>query len=232
MSSNRHRQCGQALPPLKCNQLIENALDHDRSSTTIVICSSREEFLGGLQTSLESESTSEDAPKPGYSQLHPLLIPTIHRLAASKTVDVAFAPTVQHLRAYLATYSLREASLSGSVARTGPGINVPRLIIYGLLGLHRNTTEYSLQGLSRSLAIAVEAADTFGLRLILIERVEDSEPLDTDSMTDTDAVPSPNYWTEQVPLLNSSLALSSARAWAGRMVSVGSILARWCIIDS
>ncbi|KAI4178146.1 MAG: hypothetical protein L6R41_008522, partial [Letrouitia leprolyta] len=167
-------QPGQALPPMRSNELIEYVLQRHKRPTTIIVCSSREEFVQNLQRSLETASADEGPIDIQINELHPLLIPTIHQIATSTTVEVAFTPTLPHLRAYLAPYKPGKSSNSGSHTFVRPGSHTSMLAIYGFLALHRDTTEYSIQGLSRSLAIAAEAADSFNMQLILTEDAEAS----------------------------------------------------------
>lgn len=232
MSPHQSGQAGLALPPLKCNELIEYVLQYHEAPTTIVVCSSRELFLESLPLSLLADNSSEDAADNTLvdGSLHPLLVPTIHQLATSRTIDLAFAPTLPHLRAYLASYGPSRASTPPSTAFAKPGSHNPMLAMYGLLKLHHATTEYSVQGLSRSLAIAAEAADTWGMRLILVEPSGGLESLAAELALDGETNAAPGPWAEQVPLLNSSLALSNDRVWGGRTVAVGAIIAKWCKI--
>ncbi|KAL8707019.1 MAG: hypothetical protein Q9225_007883 [Loekoesia sp. 1 TL-2023] len=231
MPSHCSHQPGQALPPMRCLELIDYVLHNHESPTTIIICSSRETFLKTLHLSLQADTTSEEPTSTtANNQLHPLLLPTIHQLAASKTVELAFAPNLPHLRAYLASYTPGRSSVLGKPVSAKPGNRIPMLAIYGLLALHRATTEYSVQGLSRSLAVAAEAAHTWGMQLILTEDADSLELRNMEPVVEGERAVSQNCWKEQVPLLNSSITLSSDRAWAGRTVEVGAVVAKWCRI--
>ena len=231
MPSQRSNQPGLALPPMRNNELIEYILETHQAPTTLIICSTREAFLPSLQESLQANisSSQEDQTKTAKHELHPLLIPTIHQLASSKTIQVVFTPTLQHLRAYLASYTPTQNSIQGSKTFTKPGSRrTPTLAIYGLLALHRATTEHSVQGLSRSLAVAVEAANYWGMRLVLTEGVDDLRVSSMEPVSGDETVSVQGCWEEQVPLLNSSLALSIGRAGAGRTVAVGAVIGKWC----
>ncbi len=225
-------RAGVALPPLACHELIENVLRYYGPPTTIVVCSSREAFLESLHLSLQTNHSTEDSAEHGRTDasIHPLLLPTIHQLATSRTIDVAFAPTLAHLRAYLASYIPPSESKPTSTAFDKPGSHVAMLVVYGLLELHRTTTEYSVQGLSRTLAVAVEAANLGGVRLTLVEAPQSPEPPANESMVDVGTTTPRSPWGDQIPLLNSSLTLSNHRAWAGRTVGVAAVIARWCRI--
>lgn len=98
------------------------------------------------------------------------------------------------------------------------------LVVWGLANLHRSTTEHSAQGLSRSLAAAVETAKRNGQRLVLAEsRVLDGviEYEGIGNVTDP--------WKEQVPLLSGSVRFGGEdRVWAGKLVEVETVVGRWC----
>ncbi|KAI4132973.1 MAG: hypothetical protein LQ338_000440 [Usnochroma carphineum] len=223
---------GRALPPMRCNGLIEHVLQHHKAPTTVIVCSSREAFLESLQSSLEADNANEDIAMTGTMDAspHPLLVPTIHQLATSKTVDIAFAPTLPHLRAYLASYAPTKASKYMSAALAKSRSRCQMLAIYGMLKLQRTTTEHSVQGLSRTLAVAAEAADYWGMRLTLVEAPEDSEPPAAELNVEIETAAPQDPWAAQVPLLNSSLALSNDRVLAGRTVDAGAVISRWCKI--
>ena len=98
------------------------------------------------------------------------------------------------------------------------------LAIWGLANLHRSTAEHSAQGLSRSLAVAVEAAKRAGQRLVLAEsRALDGEIEEEGDGGEGDA------WSEQVPLMSGSLRFGREnRVWAGKTVEVRRVVGRWC----
>ena len=103
-----------------------------------------------------------------------------------------------HLRACLATYTPPLSPPSGLVAYNKPGINAPILAILNLVTIHRHTSEYSAQGLSRSFALAIEAAARNGLQLLLSECKLDSANVDKD-LDDMEDERTP--WSDEVPVL-------------------------------
>ncbi|KAL8953159.1 MAG: hypothetical protein Q9222_000980 [Ikaeria aurantiellina] len=232
MSPQQSSRPGLALPPMKCNVFIEYVLENHKAPTTIVVCSSREGFLDKLLRSLHPRNANQDVGTAGEAdnEIHPLLIPTIHRLSTSSTVTIAFVPSLPHLRAYLASFTPTQDALQGSNSLAKPGSRTSMLAIYGLVNMHRDTTEYAIQGLSRSLANAVEAAEVWGMRLTLVEDFEDWVRPVAEPMSDDEPVALDTFWTEQVPLLNSSIAMSDDRIWAGRTVDVRAVIAKWCLI--
>ncbi|KAL8640514.1 MAG: hypothetical protein Q9228_002570 [Teloschistes exilis] len=214
---------GLALAPMEAVDIIDYVLQNHVAPTNMLICSSRQQFLEKVQMSIKKQESSDSIP-------HPLLLPTIHQLATSSTVNIAFVPTLPHLRAYLSSFTAEEGLQHASAVLAKPGSQLSMLAVYGFLNLHHCTTEYSVQGLSRSLAIAVEAADICRMQLVLVEDPGDWE-IETSELNDeADTSPARDIWKEQVPILNSSIALSDDRAWAGRTVDIGAIVRKWCVI--
>lgn len=101
----------------------------------------------------------------------------------------------------------------------------PLLAIWGLASLHRSTTEYSAQGLSRTLAVAVEAAHSAGQRLVLAESRQDLDEPEGEEGREVLLGP----WREQVSLLSGSVRFGGEESGLnGRMMEVGDVVRRWC----
>ena len=102
------------------------------------------------------------------------------------------------------------------------------MAVWGLLYAHRSTAEHSAQGLSRTLAVAVESASLAEQRLVLAE----AKILDVGEQyeaTEAFDVTFENPWKEQVPVLSGIIKFGGEdRIWAGKTIEVGRILARWC----
>ena len=139
-------------------------------------------------------------------------------------MNLAFAPTLPHLRAYIATYTADVKLKSSASNSTKPGSQYPILAIWGLANLHRSTAEHSAQGLSRSLAAAVETAKLNGQRLVLAEAIALDGDVEYEGI-DSGGDP----WKEQVPLLSGSVRFGGGdRMWAGKTVEVKRVVGRWC----
>lgn len=225
------RNTPMALPPILCDDFISFVLQHHEAPTTLIICSSREAFLAELQTNIQQgyPGSPPASPNDGVpTSLHALLTPTIHLIAKSRSINLAFVPTLPHLRAYLTTYAAPLYPVSSPSPSTKPGSQVPILAIWGLARLHRSTAEHSAQGVSRTVAAAVEAANRAKQRLAL------AEPSRTDNGNDYSDVEasggvSGDAWKEHVPLLSGSVRFGSEdRAWAGKTIEVGRVVAKWC----
>lgn len=228
-----------ALPPISCADLMSFILQQHEAPTTLISCSPREAFLAELQASIQpaaSESASESVSASQEddvvsASLHPLLVPTIHLIARSRSINMVFIPTLPHLRAYLATYVVTLNSTIHTSTAFEAGSQIPILAIWGLARLHRSTAEHSAQGLSRTVAAAVEAASLANQRLVLAEPSRFGEINhygDAEASDGTPAV-SEDAWKEHVPLLSGSVRFGGEdRYWAGKTVEVGHVIAKWC----
>lgn len=210
-----------ALPSINSAELIDYILRLHKSPTTLVICASRESFLQSLQVDMRrtNHDNQLDSAENSDSVLsHPFLIPTIHLLASSKTVCLAFTPTLPHLRAFLANFSPKGDDSSPLIYQR-PGSRISMLAIFNLAAVHRSTSEYSAQGLSQTIAIAVEAAKITGMKLVLAESCNENQ---TENATE-------DPWKPQVPLLNGSIRSDeSEKIWAGRTIDIRKVIGRWC----
>jgi hypothetical protein len=206
-------------------ELLESLVDDDTpQGTTLVICSTRKAFLHQIAPTLltpqvqeipaSQESLEEDvvstAPLP-----HRFLVPTLGLLASTRALKTAFCPTVKSLRAWLSTYT---ASTETSLT---PDNDASRnLIVVDLILLHSDTLEFSVQGLSRTLACVIEAAARNRVHPRLVEC--------KDFHHEHDSARGYALWGAQVPLLSGSVRLGGDGVnWAGRAISVKTIASRW-----
>ncbi|KAA8904659.1 hypothetical protein FN846DRAFT_24086 [Sphaerosporella brunnea] len=116
---------------------------------------------------------------------------TLQTLAASSRIDVVFAPSLLHLRAYLSTIT---SSPRADADERGV------LAIWGLIAAHKETAEYSAQGLGRTLAAMVET----GREVTIADGDE-------------------NWWEAEVPVLNKI----GGSGLEGRGVGLERVLGRW-----
>ena len=188
-----------------CLELLEDFTNRSQATAiTIVVCASRSDFLRQLV------QQSRYHTKSGHS----LLSPTLSLVATGSRIHLAFCPTVPTLRAYLSTYAspkpLPEPSTNAS----------PYLVVLDILSLHHSTSEFTLQGLSRSLSAAVSAAHRTSSDLSLVECQDINDP--------TNPACGSRLWNAQVPLLSASVKLrQDGTRWGGRATPVRRIAARW-----
>lgn len=202
--------------------------------TTIIICATRSTFLTDLQEELQRTGIDPLSNSRDHGDLlftHPLLSPTLNLLATSKRVHLVFTPTLAHLRAYLSAFATKSRATSPQCHEPSSGVSL--LVMLSLVALHRPTSEYSAQGLSRTLAIAVETASLTNMKLVLVENYTDDENGDVGGLNGlaTRALnrAQQDLWKEQVPILSGSIRVGNGKGiWAGRTVDVGKVLGRWC----
>lgn len=188
-----------------CLEVLEDLINKPQTAaTTIIICATKVDFLDQLIQQTYTHPTSD----------HPLLSPTLHLIATSSTINLVFCPTVPTLRAYLCTYTPPTLSFNASTN------TAPHLIILDLLSLHHSTSEFTFQGLSRSLSTAVSTANRTSSDLSLIECKDITDP--------TNPSRGSRLWDAQVPLLSASVKLGQdGNRWGGRATPIRRIAARW-----
>ena len=182
----------------------------------LVVCSSREEFLqsltaeSSLTLNVQYSESAENRGSHAFQSLD-LFKPTISLIAKSRRLRVVFARTLMHLRAYLSAFNSHE----------NPTMNTSNLAILNLLQLHRLTSEYSAQGISRTLALIVDTISQNNIQLKIIESVDNRDGESSNQYA--------SIFKEHVPILNGSQrSIGDGRAWVGRTVETGAILAKWC----
>jgi hypothetical protein len=160
------------------------------------------------------------------------LIPTLHQVATSRYINLVFVPTLSHLRAYLAVFPPEAGKGPPEQKFDKPGTKTPLLVVYGVVELHRDTSEWSAQGLGNSLAGLVEAGKRSGRKIVLIEERKEQGVEDRGDWSEDEIKRERRkVWEERVPMLNGSVRRAGLEsedgAWSGRTVEVGRILARW-----
>jgi len=234
-----------ALPPALPSELFTYILTHQTYPTTAIICQPRSTFLSALLTSIPQTLQARPPPPPSaeafsdpHSEptsdpppLHPLLVPTLHQIATSRHINLAFIPTLSHLRAYLAVFSKEDEDNGPPEKRFDkPGKKPPLLVVYGLLDLHRDTSEWSAQGLGNSIACLVEAGWRTERKVVILEERGMNDDFSETGMEES-RYNRVKIWEEGVPMLNGSVRRAGLESedggWSGRTVEVGRILARW-----
>ncbi|KAK8161241.1 hypothetical protein IWX90DRAFT_289928 [Phyllosticta citrichinensis] len=231
-----HSSCPIVLHGLSMTDLLQHLTATHSAPTTLIVCSSRDLFEHQLLRALGASSLHVDQDE--HARKHPLATPTLQLLKSTLTIHLAFCPSLEALRAHLAVYR------TNHVSEVSGGTREPMLCILNMLALHRETTSFSAQGISRTLAIAVEAAARCGQKLVISEcpgpsdtitgeyRHEAAERLPQDAEASVDQEPSEpqDPWSEQLSILNvttKSFGVGS-RGWAGRTVSARAVAERWC----
>lgn len=218
-----------------------NHIFYDNARPTIlIVCSTRAQFLTQLSASIclqqsrpqndlvgdEQERDIEEMDESGLTTEsirppHPLLAKSIGLIAQSRRVQLVFCPSVDQLRAYLSTFhARREERHGGPGDSTGDECDNGQLAILDLVAVHYMSLEFSAQGLSRTLAIAVEAAARETTDLLLCEC--------NDAVVPQNLGRGQRLWDLHLPLLSSTLRVGDGEtSWTGPHVSVKRVAQRW-----
>jgi hypothetical protein len=220
------------LFPLTLPALLDYILSTQSaaSPTTLIVCSDQKTFLDHLARSLKQQQATSEG-----SSLQQLLIPTLHNLSSTRHVKLAFCASVQALLAYLTAYD------RPGYVHVDESEGSERLVLVNPLALHKPTSSFSAQGLSRTFAAAVETALRTGATLHLVECEGRRDSRDEDAGEDA-AMPDDDEnadvmaeeqdpWEQHVSILNVSARRfgsgAGERAWAGRTIKAKRIAARW-----
>ncbi|KAI0486118.1 hypothetical protein F4859DRAFT_356277 [Xylaria cf. heliscus] len=225
------------LSPALPSELLTYILNQHVYPTTLVICSSQAEFVTSAVEDLRTHPTKpapstdaqegqresepphpQDPMKEDADAKHALLSSPLYQVATSRHIRVIYTPTVTHLRAYLSVFSPDESRVP--IPPTHPPTrdhSKPHVVLYGFLRLHRDTSEWSAQGLSNTASTLVDLAHRLSWRTLLIE------PRTGAAFED--------LLREAVPILNGGARRlgpdPEEGAWTGRTVEVGRVLGRW-----
>ncbi|KAI0117015.1 hypothetical protein F4814DRAFT_271643 [Daldinia grandis] len=231
------------LSPALPSELLTYTLNHHIHPSTLVICSSRLQFLTSLAddvlqgeahpdevapdehpaetSTLAATPETQDIKQEQPRKQHRLLSSPLYQIATSRHIRVVYIPTVTHLRAYLSVFSLDDSKVPIPPARhNSVGKYTPCIIIYGFLDMHRDTSEWSAQGLSNSASTLVELGYRLSCQTMVIEPRKHSS-----------ASPFEDSLRENVPFLSGGGRKlgpdAEAGGWAGRTVEVGRVMKRW-----
>ncbi|KAF5708245.1 hypothetical protein FGLOB1_6541 [Fusarium globosum] len=213
------------ISPQSPSELLSYIISYHRYPSTIIIGSSKEEFQSSLieeithhltlqaeQLQLDDSGDSETQPS------HHLLKAPLYQIAISRHIRFLFAPTVTHLRAFLSVFTPKDSSIPAPPNYT-PASRPPLLLVYGLLALHRDASEWSAQGIDNSAALLVDAASRNEFRAAIIE------PKGIGHHT------LGHLGGEMIPLLNGTSRRDDG-SWTGRTVSAKQVLSRWFEFDN
>ncbi|KAL6904020.1 hypothetical protein GGI43DRAFT_309270 [Trichoderma evansii] len=225
------------LSPSTPSELLQYIVNHHRHPTTILIGWPKHTFVEALtedvklQLYLQAQTAAENSVKSKEemeaelstksSPKHPLERKTLLQTAISRHIRLLFVPSSTHLRAFLGTFSASESKISPPPPQSSslpPSKNIskpPMLIVYGLLELHRDSIEWSAQGIGTTATYLIEAAARNAFRAAV---VEPRGAMGFDTLKE--------FLDENVPIL-SGTDMKSDGTWSGRTVPVKRVLARW-----
>ncbi|KAI0120370.1 hypothetical protein F4776DRAFT_251535 [Hypoxylon sp. NC0597] len=232
------------LSPALPSELLTYVLNHHIYPTTLIICSSRSDFLTTLADDVLYRETgcpeelipvehSIEAPistptpdvhntnQEEIRQRHRLLSSPLYQVATSRHIRVVYIPTVTHLRAYLSVFSPDDSKIPVPPANFNlSGGFPPCIILYGFLDIHRDTSEWSAQGLSNSASTLVGLGDRLSWQTVIVEPRKHNSVSSFEGML-----------KEAVPFLSGGgrrpAPDSEEGGWTGRTVEVGRVMKRW-----
>ncbi|KAK4175916.1 hypothetical protein QBC36DRAFT_387862 [Triangularia setosa] len=171
------------------------------------------------------------------SALSLLSPPPLYQLAVTRHIRTVFIPTVSHLRAFLSVFTVQDttavsapptSTAAPSSSSSGPNHTAPLLLVYGFLGLHRHTSEWSVQGVSGTAAVLVEAAKKVGLKAVIVEAVPSIFP---SAEAGDDGQRGEDIMSERMPVLSGSSKRTGLNlegtGWAGKTIEVSKVIGRW-----
>ncbi|KAF9874598.1 hypothetical protein CkaCkLH20_07735 [Colletotrichum karsti] len=202
-------------------ELLHYIVTFQAHPTTIIIGCPEEEFVSSVTADIKSQVTEERLERweahLDQDPPHPLLGAPLFREVIARHIRLIFVPTVAHLRANLSVFSPADSSIPPPPNPPLPSNKqkLPLLLIYGFLDLHRDSSEWSAQGIGSSAAVLVEAAQRTQFKPIIVE------PKGAGGHQDFKAL-----LREDAPVLSGSLRRDEG-GWTGRTVHVKRVLGRW-----
>ncbi len=164
--------------PVRPTKLLDRVLALCTYPTTVVICASSDDFVRQAvddQDNKDDQDKNEDedearadrrdspAPQPQYRAI------SLLQVAVARHIRVVFLPTVAHLRGFLAALDIQTSRVAAPPQVPPHGAGDTALVVYGFLRLHRDTSEWSAQGLAASAAVLAEAGWRTRLQVVLME---------------------------------------------------------------
>ncbi|KAL1889335.1 hypothetical protein Sste5346_008990 [Sporothrix stenoceras] len=206
--------------PVRPAALLSHILEHCTYPTTLVICSTSTDFV---------QRCANDAGQHGDTDGSVLHTASLLQVAVARHIRVAFVPTVAHLRGFLAALDLKASRVpappTAEVLLLSGGAPPPArrgdhtLVVYDFLRLHRDTSEWSSQGLSASAAVLVEAGWRTRLEVLVVDGAG-GQPGET--ATTTTAL------DEKMPVLSTGPRRQLQRAgYPLRSERIRAVLSRW-----
>lgn len=162
-----------------------------------------------------------------------LIISTLNQVAISRHVRLVFMPTVTHLQAWLSVFDPNDSPIpipptpvsKSTPTDFGAPKQSPLLFVYGFLELHRETSEWSAQGIGNSAATLIEAAHKAKFCTTVVE------PLLYDETGEVRVLE--RLLNEQIPVLSGATrrAINDKGRWTSRTAPVKRTLRRWFTVQ-
>ncbi|KAH7134326.1 hypothetical protein EDB81DRAFT_803625 [Dactylonectria macrodidyma] len=211
------------LSPATPSELLSHIISCHRYPATLIVGCSKQEFLSAVVEDVAQQLYLQDEQPHGTENhetpSHPFLKAPLYQVAISRHIRIIFTPTVTHFRSYLSVFSAADSPIPAPPNHV-PDHKPPLLLVYGLLALHRDASEWSAQGIGNSAAVLVDGAARNAFQPVLVE------PRGVGGYEDLD-----HLCNEVVPLLNGT-ARKDDGSWSGRGVNIKQVLCRWFEFES
>lgn len=201
------------------------------SSVAVFVCSDKKDFLEqvllstspqsyDLESTLTHEEDKVQKEQKSHVSLNDLLQPTLRSIVGAEKTRLQYCTDIDSLRARLSVLTRSQLLQHQAGPQHVTSVTRPLLLILDMLLLHHQTSEFSVQGLSRTFAIAIETAARESIDLIFSETNDVLDPENTNR--------GPRLWKAQVPILSESVKIGpEGSSWARREVSVQTVAERW-----
>lgn len=211
--------------------LIEDLRINPQATTIIIACCTRSHFFGQLalhalstsehlddqrheqQNTNEAVSERNEKARQNPSKHNPtsLLQPTLRLLATSLRINLVFCPDIPSFRAYVSALPFREVQQRDTLST---------IVIVDMLTMHHGTSEFTIQGLSRTFATLASVNHRLAGGMQIVECNDVLDP--------TDVHRGVRLWNAEVPLLSGSVKIGEAgQGWAGRTTNIRTFAERW-----
>ncbi|EPE03603.1 hypothetical protein F503_01861 [Ophiostoma piceae UAMH 11346] len=210
-------------PYISPETLISFIVDHCAHPTTLVVGSTSDQFIQQWHDGRDSQDDDDrSSSKRGKT--------TLLEVAIARHIRVVFVPTVAHLRGFLAAFDPAASRIPApptlhktkttSKSKSKRQMK-SKLIVYSLLRLHRDTSEWSAQGLGTTAVVLDEAGWRTGMDVVVVEGRSNGQQ-------DGQQRESVGAWSERVPVLSTSARRQLEKAgYALRTERIQSVMERW-----
>ncbi|KAG9245207.1 hypothetical protein BJ878DRAFT_502513 [Calycina marina] len=219
-----------ALTPVLPSELIDYILKQTAYPSTLIVCQPYADFV---------EALCNCYPVVNGVEEHESIVldtywETLNQIMVSRHVTVLFIPTVSHLRAVLTNISLTSLSKTAVPHLEAEGRQPPKIIVYGFVKLHEDTSQWSAQGLGNSMSALIDAGLQTKRDLIVVEErgnnYRESEDFLANDRATRKNMRICHAWQQQLPLLSGNErrdGISGDAGYSGRTVETARILGRW-----
>ncbi|KAK0701949.1 hypothetical protein B0T26DRAFT_744893 [Lasiosphaeria miniovina] len=234
------------MSPALPTELLSHVIRSCAFPTTLIICSTRVEFLSALARDIRQQQSSQEpeAPPPSHGPPEDGVVPAeqhgeahtpaaqllaapLYQVAVARHMRIVFMPTVSHLRAFLAVFCVEDST---KVSAPPPPPPASQRDIAGATDPEKASPlcscEWSVQGLGNTAAVFVETARRVSFQAVVVEPKAAAADARGGGVSVLEEI-----LAESVPILSGSAARTrlnlGSSGWAERTADVRRVLGRW-----